>query len=132
MSVHSLDQGWPNLRPAGRIRRAKYLAHFFKHHVSDCAQQCNNNGCCLSRKSHCIRPSSEQAVAKSALGSKRLVTPALDTMQCFYTHIPVVPLMSQKFAAQMARPVCPTVYLVQLLTGKTIKSIAHRLSRTWV
>jgi len=33
------------------------------------------------RKSHCLRPSSHQAVANSALGSKRLVIPNLWTSQ---------------------------------------------------
>jgi len=36
--------------PSSLIRSAKYLAHFFKHHVSDCVQQCNSIGCCLSRQ----------------------------------------------------------------------------------
>ena len=59
--------GAAKLRPASRIRPAKYLAHFFKHHCY--GQQCDSIGCCLSRKSHYIRPSSGQAVANSALGS---------------------------------------------------------------
>ena len=68
------------LRPAGGsspptslIRPAKYVTHFFfKCHISECGQQCNKIGCCLSRKSHGIRP-----VANSALGPKRLTTPGL-------------------------------------------------------
>jgi len=72
----SFAPGVAKLRPAGCIlladqfRPAKYLAHFFKHHVADCGQQCNSIGCCLSHKSHCIRPSGGQAVANSAFGSK--------------------------------------------------------------
>ena len=49
----------PRLRPRAAsspptylIRPAKNLAHVFKHHVSDCVQQCNSIGCCLSHKSY--------------------------------------------------------------------------------
>jgi len=48
-------QGVAKLRSKDRIRPAdqfnppaKYLAHFFKHHVSDCEELCNSIGCCLS------------------------------------------------------------------------------------
>jgi len=43
-----LWQGWPNCDPraasrplANLIQSAKRLAHLFKHHVSECGQQCN-------------------------------------------------------------------------------------------
>ena len=76
-SLHSLHQRWPNYGPpTSLIRLAKYLANFFKCHVSDCRQQCNSINCCLSRKLYYIRPSSGQAVVNSSLGSKRLATPA--------------------------------------------------------
>ena len=74
------------LRPSGRIRpsnqfnpthQIQCLAHFFKCHFSDCGQQRHSINCCLSRKSHCILLSSGQAVANSALLSKRLATPGL-------------------------------------------------------
>jgi len=72
------------LRPSGRIRPADQFnptrqipcKFLFKCHVSDCGQQCNSINCCLSRKSYCIRPSSVQAVANSALGPKRLAAPS--------------------------------------------------------
>ena len=63
--------------PTSLIRPAKYMAHFFKCHVSECGQQCNKIGCCLSRKSHGIWPSSGRAITNSGLGSKRLATPGL-------------------------------------------------------
>ena len=48
------------------------------YHVSDCGQQRSSIGCCcLSRKSHCIWPSSGQTVANSALGSQSLATPVI-------------------------------------------------------
>ena len=75
-----LQQGWPNYGLlTSLIRPTKYLAHFFKHHISDCGRKCptvdghisdcgrkfgnvhhisdcgqqrNSIGCCLSRKSH--------------------------------------------------------------------------------
>jgi len=38
-------QGWPSYGPpTSLIRPAKYLAQFFKHHVSDFGQQCNSIG----------------------------------------------------------------------------------------
>ena len=42
-------QGWPNYGPPTiLIRPAKHHAHFFKHNVFDCGQQCNVIGCCSS------------------------------------------------------------------------------------
>ena len=91
--LFSLHQVWPNYGPRASsspptslIRPAKYLAHFFKCHVSDCRQQCNSINCCLSRKSHCIRPFSGQAVANSAFGSKSLAAPSLVYMNCIDIH----------------------------------------------
>jgi len=83
--------GAAKLRFAGRIlpadqlmQSAKRLAHLFKHHVSDCGQQCNTGlaAACLLLTSHCIHRSSDQAVANLALGSKRLVTPGLWHQSC--------------------------------------------------
>ena len=89
----SLHQGWPNYGPRAAsspptslIRPANTLHIFFKCHVSDCGQQCNSIKCCLSRKSHCIRPSSGQAVANSAFGSKSLATLGLVYMNCIGSH----------------------------------------------
>jgi len=42
--------------------------------------------CCLSRKSHCIQPSSGQAIANSALESKSLATPGLDELDRVDSH----------------------------------------------
>ena len=50
---------------------------FFSSATFQTGQKCNSINCCLSRKSHGIRPSSGQAVANSALGSKRLATTGL-------------------------------------------------------
>ena len=54
-SRHALLQGWPNYGsraasgpPTSLTRPANYIAHFFKHHLSGCEQQCNSIGCCLS------------------------------------------------------------------------------------
>jgi len=72
--TQDLIQWWPRqFNPAGKIP----CTFFFKHHVSNCGQQCNSTGCCRSRKSHCNQPSSDQTVAISALRSKRLTTTAL-------------------------------------------------------
>ena len=73
------DQGWPNCGPHPAHRSILHgppeTAYFFKSHISDCGQQCNSIGC-LSRKWHCIRPSTGRALANSAPGSNSLVTPA--------------------------------------------------------
>ena len=84
-SLHSLHQ-WlvcqtmaRGPHPAHRTDQSdplNILQIFFKCHISNCRQQCNSINCCLSRKSHCIRHSSGEAIANSALGSKRLATPA--------------------------------------------------------
>jgi len=70
--------------PTNLIQSAKRLAHLFRHHVSDCGQQCSTGlaAACLLLTSHCIQPSSDQVVANSALGSKRLATPGLWRQSC--------------------------------------------------
>jgi len=49
-----INQEWPNYGqqatsspPTRLILPAKYLAHFFKHHISNCRKQCNSIGFCL-------------------------------------------------------------------------------------
>ena len=66
------------------IKSAKCLALLFKHHVPDCGQQCKAGlaAACLLLTSHCIQPSSDQAFANLALGSKRLATPRLWRQSC--------------------------------------------------
>jgi len=65
------------LRPAGRLQPADQFnptrqipCTFFSSATFPTAQQCSSINCCLTRKSHCIRPSSGQAVANSAIGSE--------------------------------------------------------------
>jgi len=72
------------LHPTSLIRPAKYLAHFFKCHVSDCGQQCNSINCCLSRKSHHIRPSSARQTQVRPSGEK--IQPPLVYMNLIDSH----------------------------------------------
>jgi len=44
-----LSKSGPNYgRRPHPARQIGYLANFFKHRFSDCGQQCNSIGCCLS------------------------------------------------------------------------------------
>ena len=86
--------GVAKLRPEGRLQppdqfnptRQIPCTFFSSATFSDCGQQCNSINCCLWRKLHCIRPSSGQAVANSAFGSKSLANPGLVYMDCIDSH----------------------------------------------
>ena len=78
-----LTAGVAKLRPADQFHPARQVpCAFFQVPRSDCGQQCDSIGCCLPRKSHCVRPFCGQAVANLTLGSKSLANPVLLRCKC--------------------------------------------------
>ena len=76
------ESGLTKLRPAGRTGPPTSLiqpVNYPEHFSSATFPTVDSNSIIrfLSRKSHCIRPSSGRAVANSAIVSKRLATPGL-------------------------------------------------------